>query len=304
MSRGVPKLAHGLQPVRPASPAAPWIGGKKLLAPQVVRLIERVPHNTYAEPFVGMGGVFLRRQARPRAEVVNDINQELITLFRVLQRHYVAFIEMIRWQLSSRAEFERLAGLPPEHLTDLERAARFLYLQRLAFGGKVVGRTFGISHGMPARFDVSKVIPVLEELHDRLAGVSIECLPYAEFIQRYDREGVLFYLDPPYWWSERDYGKEFFKRGDFQALAEILASLKGAFLLSINDRPEVRQIFRAFSVKAVRTVYTVSRGAGREAREMFVTNVPGLFRGEHSNAVRRPVRGLSKGVQRGSAGGS
>ncbi|MBK1868236.1 DNA adenine methylase [Aestuariivirga sp. YIM B02566] len=278
MSRGVPKLAHGLQPVRPASPAAPWIGGKRLLAPQIVALIERIPHSTYAEPFVGMGGVFLRRTARPRAEVINDVNQELITLFRVLQRHYVAFIEMIRWQLSSRAEFERLAGLPPANLTDLERGARFLYLQRLTFGGKVASRVFGVDVKTPARFDVSRVIPLLEELHDRLAGVGIECLPYAEFIRRYDREGVLFYLDPPYWGSEDDYGRKIFGRGDFQALADILAGLKGMFLLSVNDRPELREIFAAFEIKGVRTTYTVAKGPGQVAREILVSNIPGLFR--------------------------
>lgn len=198
-------MESSLIPAQSARPIAPWIGGKRHLAERIVELIKRVPHEAYAEAFVGQGGVFLRRPFRARAEVINDINGDIVTLFRVLQRHYVAFLEMLKWQLSSRAEFERLASLPPASLTDLERAARFLYLQRTAFGGKVRGQNFGVPAG-PARFDVTKLVPLLEAAHERLAGVTIECLPWHEFVDRYDRAGMLFYFDPPYWGSEDDYG--------------------------------------------------------------------------------------------------
>jgi len=181
------------------SPAAAYVGGKRQLAGEITKRIEKIQHDTYAEPFVGMGGVFLRRRFAARAEVINDYNQDVATFFRVLQRHYAAFLEMMRFQITSRAMFERLKATPPETLTDLERSARFLYLQRTAFGGKVVGRNFGVDVTAGAAFNVTKIIPILEELHDRLAGVTIECLPYADFIRRYDRPGTLFFLDPPYW---------------------------------------------------------------------------------------------------------
>ncbi len=123
-------------------------------------------------------------------------------------------------------------------MTDLERAARFLYLQRLTFGGKVAGRVFGISPNTPARFDLTKLEPMLAEAHERLAGVVIECLPYRAFIQRYDRPHTLFYIDPPYWGSEDYYGKGMFDELDFTALAAQLSGIKGGFILSINDTPE------------------------------------------------------------------
>ncbi len=66
---------------------------------------------------------------------------------------------------------ERLAAENPDTLTDLERAARFLYLQRLSFGGKVAGRSFGINVKSPARFDARKLADALEETHERLSGV-------------------------------------------------------------------------------------------------------------------------------------
>ena len=185
--------------VRPVRPVAGYIGGKRNLSRRLVALIDATPHHTYAEPFVGMGGVFLRRQRRPPAEVINDISADVTTFYRILQRHFQAFVDCLRWQLASRAEFERLMKVDPVTLTDLERAARFLYLQRLCFAGKVNGRTFGVSPLQSGRFNPSTLEPMLADLHERLAGVTIERLPYAEMIRRYDREGTLFYLDPPYW---------------------------------------------------------------------------------------------------------
>lgn len=78
--------------------------------------------------------------------------------------------------------FARQLALPAEHLTDLKRAVRFLYVQRLAFGGKVDGRNFGVSAGNPGSFDATKLAPVLEKIHQRLWPVIIEQLPYADFI--------------------------------------------------------------------------------------------------------------------------
>lgn len=269
--------------VESVRPVAPYVGGKRNLADRLIKRIERIPHLTYAEPFVGMGGVFLRRpweanadlrrRAPAKVEVINDLSRDVATFFRVLQRHYTAFLDMLRFQLTTRVEFERLMATNPDTLTDLERAARFLYLQRTTFGGKVVGRTFGVSPKEPARFDVTKVVPALEDLHIRLAGVTIECLPYAEFIARYDRPETLFYLDPPYWGSEHYYGRELFGKADFEALADLLAGIKGRFLLSINDAVPVRRIFGRFRIEAACTTYTIKgRGPGKSVRELIISN--------------------------------
>jgi DNA adenine methylase len=262
----------GLIPVRPVSPVAAYLGGKKVLAGRLIDRIAAIPQETYVEPFVGMGGVFLRRPFRARAEVINDLSTDVATLFRVLQRHYQALMDMLRWQLTSRAEFERLLAAAPDTLTDLERAARFLYLQRLAFGGKVQGRNFGVSVGLPGRFDVGKLGPLLEAVHERLAGVVIEHLPYQQLLPRYDRPGTLFYLDPPYWGNETDYGQGVFAPDDFVRLAELLGGLKGRFILSINDVPEIREIFGAFQQDRAEVSYTVgAAAAGKRFAELIIT---------------------------------
>ncbi|MFH0303213.1 DNA adenine methylase [Bradyrhizobium sp. 31Argb] len=269
-------MAKGVlyRPVAPVRPAAGYIGGKKQLAKTIIECIDRIPHETYAEPFVGMGGVFLRRRRAPRGEIINDVSGDVATFFRILQRHYVPFMDMLRWQLTGRQEFERLKASNPATLTDLERAARFLYLQRTAFGGKVAGRNFGVD---PAggRFNVAKLMPMLDELHDRLAGVVIERLPWADFIARYDREGTLFYLDPPYFGGEADYGAGVFQRSDYARMAEVLTRIKGRFILSINDVPEIRRTFAGFRLRPVRLTYTVAGSSNaRPARELIISGPP------------------------------
>ena len=131
---------------------APYQGGKRNLSKRLCAIIERTPHCTYAEPFVGMGGIFLKRSRAAPVEVINDISGDVATFFRILREHNGYFLEQMRFLLTSRHEFDRQKAMPAEHLTDLQRAVRFLYLQRLAFGGKVVGRTFGVSRANPGAF--------------------------------------------------------------------------------------------------------------------------------------------------------
>ena len=265
LNAGFTGIADGLKPVDPVRPVAPYIGGKRNLANRLVKLINATPHTLYAEVMVGMGGVFLRRTHRPGAEVINDISADVATLFRILQRHHQSFLEELKWRLTSRAEFERLMATAPDTLTDLERAARFLYLQRTSFGCKVTGRAFGVDYTGGARFNLTKLVPMLEDVHERLAGVIIERLPWQAFIDRYDRSGALFYLDPPYHGCETDYGPGVFSRDDFAEMADRLGRLKGArFIMSINDHPEIRQLFGRFTIEEVQTSYSV--GGGNHAK--------------------------------------
>ena len=261
-----------MEQVRPAAPVAPWLGGKKQLASRLIARIEAIPHKTYVEPFVGMGGVFLRRKWRPRLEVANDLNGEIVNLFRILQRHLPQLMDVMRFGVASRREFERLRQTDPSTLTDLERAARFLYLQRLAFGGQVTG-VFGVSPSHAPRFSLSRLEPILEAAHERLEGVVFESLDWAEIITRYDSPETLFYLDPPYLGGESDYGKAMFERGDFARMAALLGEIKGAFVLSINDRPEIRGAFDGFVIDEAKVQYTVARQASSGASaELIISN--------------------------------
>jgi len=247
-----------------------WIGGKSLLAKTIIPRIP--PHETYCEAFAGAGQVFFRKP-ESRFETLNDLNGELVTFYRVLKFHLEEFCRQFKWLLVSREWWEDWnRQLAAGGLTDVQRAARFYYIQRQAFGGKVTGRSFGYGPQVRPRVNLLRLEEELSEAHLRLARATIEHLPYADFLERYDRPGTYFYLDPPYWGMEDYYGKELFAREDFTSLARQLAGIEGKFLLSLNDVPEVRAIFKAFRIEAVATRYSCSKTANKPAGEVLISN--------------------------------
>lgn len=122
-----------------------------------------------------------------------------------------------------------------------------------------------------ARFNVTKLLPLLEDIRERLSGVTIEALDWRVFLDRYDRPGMLVYLDPPYDGTEHFYGRDAFVREDFVAIAERLQRMRGRFILSINDHPAVRAIFDGFAIEAVSTTYTAARAGASRVGELIIT---------------------------------
>lgn len=254
------------------APLAPYLGGKFRLSKRIINKIEQVPHKIYAEPFVGMGGIFLRRTQIPKAEIINDINGELVNLYRIVRRYPDTLYKETEFLFASRQEFERLLKTPPETLTDIERAARFLYLQNQAFGGKVTGQAFGVSIDRPARFDFVKLNDRIRAVGGRLASVTIERQDFETFIKRYDTKDTLFYLDPPYWGNETDYGKGIFCRADFERLKNVLTDIKGRFILSLNNMPQVRELFKDFTIETASVTYSISKTGCCNRSEVIITN--------------------------------
>jgi len=160
----------------------------------------------------------------------------------------------------------------PETLTDLQRAARYYYLQRLAFGGKVKGRSFGYGTGSRPRLDIDGISENLTEIHRRLCGVVIEHLDGLDCIKRYDRERTLFYIDPPYC-GTAGYEVEF-PVWRYSELAKALKDIKGKFLLTINAHPHIREVFKDFRCREVTTKYTVAQSDKRkpQVKELLFSN--------------------------------
>lgn len=249
-------------------PIIPWIGGKRRLAKTILPQFPQ--HECYVEPFCGAAALFFLKQ--PSAvEVLNDINQDLVCLYRVLQHHLEEFHRQFKWALVSRQIYEWLNETPPATLTDIQRAARFYYLQKLAFGGKVKSRTFGISPSSPPRLNLLRIEEDLSQAHLRLARTTIEHLPWRECVKRYDRPYTLFYLDPPYWQTE-GYGVPF-PLEEYSAIAEAMRTMQGKAILSINDHPVIREVFREFPKQRVAIDYTVGGGGKKtEAGELIIRN--------------------------------
>lgn len=249
-------------------PLAGWMGGKSLLAK---RIIERIPsHHCYVEPFAGAAWVLFKK-AESKVEVINDINKDVVTLYRCLQWHLEEFIRYFKWVLIARDEFERLKRANPDTLTDIQRAARFYYLQQSCFGGRISSPSFGYGLTRGPKLNLLRIEEQLSAAHLRLSRVYVECLPYSDIISRYDSTETFFYLDPPYWNCENYYGKGIFSREDFSQLATQLRDIKGKFILSLNDTTGVREVFKDFDIETVQTKYTCSNGKNVTAGEVLIT---------------------------------
>jgi DNA adenine methylase len=256
-----------------ARPLAGYIGGKWFLRSTICPLIDADHHRCYVEPFLGMGNVFLGRERRAAIEVINDKSDQVVTLFRVVQRHPDELVRALRLELTSRAGHDRLIKVDPGTLTDVERAARFLVLRRLTFacldphpGG------FGTSKISPKLFDAGETTRRIEALHRRLDRVTIECLDFDRCLATYDGPQTFFYLDPPYWGATRYYKEAGFTQADFPRLAHALERLKGRWLMSLNDKPEVRKLFARFRIRPVEGRYSAHHAKGRiKSAELLIS---------------------------------
>lgn len=239
----------------------PWVGGKKRLAHHILPLFPR--HICYVEPFCGAAAIFFLKEPS-KVEVINDINFELVTLYRVVQNHLEEFLRQFKWALSSRQIYEWMQETPPETLTDIQRAARFYYLQKLAFGGKVRGQSFGTATTSPPRFNLLRIEEELSQAHLRLSRVFIEHLSWPECIEKYDREHTFFYCDPPYWGTE-GYGVDF-GLDQYDRLAVLARAIKGKMVISVNNIPEMKKAFKGLKMTTVGIDYSLGSKCGQAAK--------------------------------------
>lgn len=250
------------------NPIIPWVGGKRRLAKHILPMFP--VHECYVEPFAGGAALFFIKE-QSDVEVLNDINGELVNLYRVVKHHLEEFVRQFKWALVSRQMFVWLTLTHVDTLTDIQRAARFFYLQKMAFGGKVSNQTFGIATTSGPRLNLLRIEEELSAAHLRLSRAYIEHLAWDACVQRYDRSHTLFYMDPPYWQTE-GYGVEF-GFDQYVKMAELAKSIKGRMIISVNDIPEMRQVFAGMPMECADINYTVGGNKkNKAAKELIITN--------------------------------
>jgi len=249
-----------------------YMGGKSLL---VKKIVPRIPeHDCYVEVFCGAAWLlFKKNEEQSHVEVINDINLDLVTLYRVIKHHLEEFIRYFKWVLVSRDEFERFLAENPESLTDIQRAARFYYLLKAGYAARINNPSFSICTSERPRLNFVRIEEELSAVHLRLARVYIDKLSYERLIPKFDKPDTFFYLDPPYYGCEDYYGAGIFSRNDFTKLRDILAGVRGKFILSINDVPEIRKLFKDYYIETVETNY-ISSGADKRKHvsELLIMN--------------------------------
>lgn len=244
-----------------------YIGGKNRLATKIISMLPE--HITYVEPFAG-GAQVLFHKAPSSVEVLNDLDYDVVNFFRVCQWHYEELIRYLRYCLTSRTLHELHVKTDPTVLTDIQRAGRFFYLLKNSFGGLILKQKFHYGVTQPSNYNPDRIPEIIERTHQRLLRVQVESLPYEQVLQKYDRPTTAFYLDPPYW--ARKLYRFNFTEDDFRALEERLRRLQGKFILSLDDRPEVRQLFAHFHIERVEMAYTAKKNATIRHNEVLITN--------------------------------
>ncbi len=241
----------------------PWMGGKRRLAKTLLPLFPE--HTTYVEAFAGGASLFFMRDTPAKVEVLNDMDNELVCFYRVIKNHWTEFLRQFEYALCSRQLFEWANMTEPETLTDIQRAARFFFLQKNAFGAMSTGRTFGHAPSAPPKFNLGKIEPTVQLVWERLARVYIEHLDWRMVFKKYDRPYSFFFLDPPYHQTKGYAAGKGFGLQDYQELADHMRTMEGHAMLTINDHPDIREIFKEFHMRDMKINYTVG-GAGAKAK--------------------------------------
>ena len=248
------------------SPPICRVGGKSKLRKTILGMIPK--HTCYIELFFGAGWVYFGKEPS-KIEVVNDIDKELINLFRNIKYHAPEIDRLLEYEFSGRDIFEEYKNCTLEYMTEIHRAIRFLYLITQSFGGK--GNNYG--YGTTTRPGQQIFYnDMLLKLRDRLKNTYVENLSFEKIIDKYDREHSFFFCDPPYI-ETCDYGNKF-KEEEHRELSDKLKNLKGKFLLTINDHPLSRELYKDFNIKEVQVNYSVSKEAKARGKyqELIITN--------------------------------
>lgn len=242
-----------------------WIGGKKLLKKKI---IEQFPeyYDRYIEVFGGAGWVLFDKEKHAELEVYNDINSDLVNLFRCVKYHPEAIQKELDWILNSREQFfDSVSNNSSRGKTDIQRAAAFYCRIKLSFGTDL--RSFGVRPK-----DIQKAVIRLQEVSERLKRVVIENVDFERLLKTYDKESALFYLDPPYYEAEKYYPDRF-QPQDHTRLQKRLSEIKGKFILSYNDCPEIRELYKDYVIlEADRLDNLAAKTNPRRYQELIIKN--------------------------------
>lgn len=239
-----------------------WIGGKKLLRKKI---LEQFPedYGRYIEVFGGAAWVLFGKEEKGM-EVYNDVNSNLINLYRCVKYHPEALQKELDSVLMSRELFfDAIQDI--KGLTDIQRAARFFISIKESYRTKL--DSFGVRPK-----NMRKAVEFLKEASKRLDKVVIEHLDFEHLIRTYDRPDALFYLDPPYYDTEKYYPDRFLSE-DHKRLRNTLRNIQGKFILSYNDCREIRSLYDGYKILEIDRSDNLRTKSGiRRYKELIIKN--------------------------------
>lgn len=275
-----PSAADVAEHKKAVRPILRWAGSKyRLLSALTSQMPETL--NRYYEPFAGSACLFLR--VRPRAAVLGDMNSELISAYRTIRARPDAVMSAVAKLPCTKREYYRQRALRPKHLPAVDRAARFLYLNRHCFNG--VYRTNREGQFNVPRGRQTGDLPSLDHVRqfaDHLRSAELRAGDFSSTLSDV-KHGDFVYLDPPYHSATRptygEYGYGAFTLGDLPRLMSTLYTLdqKGVhFLFSYSQMPPTASMpahWRSVQLRVIRNVAGFA-DARRRASEILIANYP------------------------------
>lgn len=270
-----------------AAPVVKWVGGKRQLLPQILPLIPK-RMTAYCEPFLGGGAVLFALQ--PRRALVNDLNQDLITVYRVIREDADALIEHLSRHENTPEYFYRIRDLDRDKdayaaLSDVEKASRLLYLNKTCYNGLFrvnASGSFNSPYGHYRRPNIVNEQTIRGvSRYFNTCDITFFSGDFAAVLEQVP-EGGFVYLDPPYdpvsdTASFTGYNKGGFGREEQVRLKECCDALTARgvkFLLSNSATPFIRELYGSYRVSIVQARRAVNSVASRRGaiEEVLVRN--------------------------------
>lgn len=251
-----------------ARPIIKRAGGKTRLLKYLLPLVPE--HTCYVEVFGGGAALMLGKEPSS-VEIYNDLDQELVNVFRQAKYHGKELRRELRMMPGSRAEFDR--QLAAEPVTEIQAAARTLWLNKCSFGGK--GTNFGTTKipGGGSLVSKSGIRRNLKEFEARFDKVVIECKTWGCLLPIYDGPKTFFFFDPPYINSSKNIGYQPFDEAQMEKLRKAIDSLEAQWLLTVCDSPESRRVFEGYKFREISRTNGIEnrRGHSTQYKELIIT---------------------------------
>jgi len=239
-----------------------WPGGKRLM---VKRILLRIPpHRVYVEPFVGAGHVYWAKEPS-KVEVINDLDPGLMKWYQDLKKRSRFSCDMT----PNREKFYRIREKSsPLSFCD------YLHLLKFSYGCKLVTYSPSkidrcLKSDDPTTCTVTRLAGNFKKFRDRISRTRILKQDYRKILKKFDGPDTFFYLDPPFHELSCPYVS---CDVDPQQIADAVRGLRGQWLLSYNDHPDVRKAFKGYKIEKFENLYSMNEADTKGVYEVLIRN--------------------------------